>query len=156
MTIKIASLKVDTKAEAEGEWVDIKEWIGLVPDRPWEVTATPGLRYRVKSMNDSGYKVARQKAYEALEKNKDTYPDGVIPEEITAAADGKAIVDHILLEWDGFDEPYSKELATTLLCDADGRNFRQMVAFCAAKVGKREIQFMDEAAKNSEGQPTAL
>jgi hypothetical protein len=150
MTIKLASLKVDTKAETAGEWKEVNEWIGLVPDRPWEITKLPGLKFQVRSTNDMTYKVARQKASEDLEARKTAkeFAGDVVPSDVQAAAEGKVICDNLLLGWEGFDEPYSPELAADLLCSPDGRNIRDMVLVCAGKVGKREVEFLEGAAKN--------
>lgn len=148
MKIKISSLKVDTKAEADGAWIDVNEWAGLNPENPFGVTSDLGLKFRVRSVNDAAYKVARQKAIEEFENIKDDYPDGVVPDAVSDALLGKVIADTLLLEWDGFDEPYSAEYAATVLADPDSRNLRNMVIYCANRVGKRYLERIEEAAKN--------
>lgn len=152
-TIKLASLKIDSKAETEGEWIAINRWTGLNPQHPYDVTELPGLKFHVRSLNNSSYRLARQKAAEGLEKAKKDYPGEIIPDDVAAAAEGKLIDEELLLGWEGFDEAYSKPLAADMLCHPDGRTLREMVTFCAARVGKREVEFIKDAEKNSERQP---
>lgn len=146
MTIKLSSLETDLNAEAQGEWVSVKEWIGLNPEQPFTPVPLPGLEFHVKSLNDHAYKVARQKAAEELEKRKKDYPDEVIPDEVAGAAEGKILADHIVLGWRGFDVEYSPETAAKALPKPASRTLRQMVLWCASKVGRREVEFVTEAA----------
>lgn len=142
MTIKLSSLDIDIKAEAEGEWVAIKEWIGLNPDQPFTPVALPGLEFHVKSLNDHGYKVARQKAAEDLEKRKKDFPGESVPDDVAGAAEGKLIAEHLLLGWKGFDVDYSAETAAKALPKPASRTLRQMILYCASKVGRREVEFV--------------
>lgn len=148
MTIKFSSLEVDTKAEAEGEWIAVKEWVGLNPDQPFTAVPLPGLEFHVRSLNDHGYKVARQKAAEELEKKRKDFSDEIIPEEVSGAAEGRVIAESLLLGWRGLDMEYSPETALAALPKPSARTIRQMILFCATKVGKREIEFVEDAAKN--------
>lgn len=142
MTIKLSSLDVDITAEATGEWVPIKEWIGLKPDHPFTATPLPGLEFHVKSLNDHAYKVARQKAAEELEKRRKDYPGEAVPDDVAGAVEGRILAEHILLGWRGFDVDYSAETAARALPKPASRTLRQMILFCANKVGKREVEFV--------------
>jgi hypothetical protein len=149
MKIKLESITSDTTAEREGAWIPINEWPGLKPDKPWEMTPTPGLEFYVKSINDPSYKLALQKHAEAMEQEKVKYPDGIVPFDIRDAGEGKLIAENLLLGWKGFDETYSKDVAAKLLPRPAAKPIRDMITFCASKVGKRQIEFIEEAVKNS-------
>lgn len=146
MTIKLSSLDVDIKAETEGEWIAVKEWVGLDPDKPFTTTPLPGLRFHVRSLNDHGYKIARQKAAEELEKKRKDYSGEMIPDDVSGVYEGKIVADHLLLGWEGFDVEYSPEVAAMALPKPASRTLRQMVIFCASKVGKREVEFVTAEA----------
>lgn len=148
MTIKLKSLLTDTTAEREGEWIDVREWGGLDPDKPWEVIKTDGLRFHVKSINDPAYKVARQKMLEDLEARRSGFPDNIIPDDHVGAAEGKLLATSLLIGWDGFEEKYSAETAADLLPQPGARLLREMIVFCASKVGKRKVEFVKAAEGN--------
>lgn len=156
MTIKMKSLLIDTKAEREGEWIDIKEWAGLDPDKPWEITKTAGLRFHVRSINDPAYLVARQKMMEDLEARRKGFSDEIIPQDIIDATEGKLLAERLLLGWEGLDEKYSSKAAAELLPMPEARPFREMIIFCASKVGRRKVEFVEGAEKNSEEQQSGL
>lgn len=148
MAIKLASLKINTKIETEGEWIEAKEWTGLVKDRPWEVVKLPGLKFKVRSINDPSYRIARQKAFEQLEKKRKDYPDEIIPDDISAAVEGRIIAEYLLLNWEGLDEEYSLENAKRQLEDPDSRPLRELVMSCAVRVGRQDVEFVKDMEKN--------
>jgi hypothetical protein len=146
--LKFSSLEVDIKAETDGEWIPIKKWIGLDPDEPYSVTDLPGIEFFVRSDNYQPYKVARQKLGEKLEETKSDYPDGIIPDDVADIEHGRIMAEHLLLGWKGFDVEYTPEMAMAALTKPAGRVHRQMVIFCARKVGRRKAEFDKDAAKN--------
>jgi hypothetical protein len=152
--IKFESLEINTKAESEGEWVPVKRWYGLDPDLPYSVTELPGLEFHVKSINDPAYRVAHQKMIEELEIQKKSYPDEIVPDEIVDGLEGKLIADRLLLSWKGFDIDYSADVARAALQKSSARTIRQMILSCAAKVGKKKVEFVTAEVDNL-GKPQA-
>lgn len=146
--LKLRSLLTDTAAERKGEWVAINEWSGLDPDKPWEVTKTPGFGFHVRSINDPEYKTARQAWLEDLEQKRKEAVEGVIPPDVIDAGEGKLIAERLLLGWRGLDEEYSPALAAELLPKPEAQPLRAMIVFCATKVGKRKAEFVKAAEKN--------
>lgn len=147
MTIKLASLAADISKERDGEWIEPKEWPGLNPERPAEVTKLPGLSFLVRSTNYPAYVTARQAALERL---KQDYPDDKIPPEEAARIEGRLAVEHLLLNWRGFDVEYSAEAVGVILAAEEHRVLRSMVFWCAGRVGKKQVEFVGRAEKNSE------
>lgn len=151
MTIKLASLANDLTKEREGEWIEPKEWPGLDPEKPLAVTPLPGVSFHVRSVNYPPYVTARQAALEDLKKD---YPDDNVPPEVAATIEGRLAVEHLLLGWKGFDIEYSAAVVSTVLAAEEHRVLRSMIYWCAGRVGKRRVEFVKEAAKNS-GAPSA-
>jgi len=147
MTIKLSSLEIDTRAEAEGEWIAVEEW-PLDPKNPYNQVPLPGLKFRVRSLNDQGYKNARQKAAEELEKQRNSFPGKIVPDDISGEAEGRVIAERLLLGWEGLDMDYAPETAAAVLPKASARTIRQMILWCAGRVGRREVEFVEDAAKN--------
>ncbi|TGT72907.1 hypothetical protein EN802_13590 [bacterium M00.F.Ca.ET.159.01.1.1] len=145
MNVKIASLAADLKKEREGDWIDVKDWPGLNPEKPLEITPLPGLAFNVRSTNYPPYATARQNA---LEKLKQDYPDGNIPSEVTAKIEGELSIEHLLIGWKGLDVDYTPEFAQVVMVAEEHRTLRQMVGWCAGRVGKRQVEFVEAAAKN--------
>ncbi len=138
MTIKLSSLKADIVAEREGQWIEPKDWPGL--------GALPGLAFLVRSTQYPPYLSARAAAQQRLAKKFD---DGNVPPEELARADGTLAVEHLLMGWRGFDIPYAKDAAEQVLTDEAHRTLRDIVFWCATKVGKRDVEFMETEGKNS-------
>lgn len=146
MTIKLASLASDISAEREGEWIEPKEWPGLNPDRPGEMTLLPGVAFLVRSTNFPAYVTARQAA---LEQIKAAYPDDRVPPEEAARIEGRLAVEHLLLGWKGFDITYSTDAVSVILAAEEHRVLRTMIYWCAGRVGKKQVEFIKAAEKNS-------
>lgn len=146
MTIVLASIAADTKKEREGEWIEPKEWPGLNPDKPLEQTQLPGVAFLVRSTNFPAYVTARQAALEDLKKD---YPDDKVPPEVAARIEGQLAVEHLLLGWRGFDIAYSTDAVKAILAAEEHRVLRTMIYWCAGRVGKRQVEFVEGATKNS-------
>lgn len=132
MTVKFGSLKSDIAKEQTGDWVE-------VPD-------LPGVSFKVRSFNHPAYRVARDLLVQRMARRngKKAAP----PEEMEAAF-GKLYAEHILLDWQGFDEPYSAEVAREALTDPAYRDLRRYVESAAAQVGQSEVEFTEEAVGES-------
>ncbi|TPJ60822.1 hypothetical protein [Mesorhizobium sp. B2-6-1] len=145
MTIKLGSLAADLKKEREGDWIEPKEWGGLNPEKPFEMTPLPGLALLVRSTNYPPYMTARQAA---LEKIKLDYPDGQVPPDAQARINGELAVQHLLLGWRGLDIEYSPDVVSNVLVAEEHRVLRDITYYCAGLVGKRKVEFVEAAAKN--------
>lgn len=145
MTIKLASLSADLSKEREGDWIPVKEWLGLDPEKPYEMSPLPGLEFLVRSTNYPGYVTARQAV---LEKLKQEYPDDKVPADVQARVEGQLSVEHLLLGWKGLDVEYSPDLVGTILVAEEHRVMRQMIFWCAGRVGKKKVEFVQAATKN--------
>lgn len=146
MTIKLASLAADISAEREGEWIEPKEWPGLSPEKPMELTQLPGVAFHVRSTNYPPYVTARQAELERLKKD---YPDDKVPPEEAAKVEGRLAVEHLLIGWRGFDIDYSPDAVSVILAAEEHRVLRTMIFWCAGRVGKRQVEFVKAAEKNS-------
>jgi hypothetical protein len=146
MTIILASIAADTRKEREGEWIEPKEWPGLNPDKPLEQTQLPGVAFLVRSTNYPPYVTARQTALEDLKKD---YPDDKVPPEVAARIEGQLAVEYLLLGWRGFDIAYSADAVKAILAAEEHRVLRTMIYWCAGRVGKRQVEFVKDAEKNS-------
>lgn len=145
MTIKLGSLAADLTKERDGEWIEPREWPGLNPDKPLEMTSLPGVAFHVRSTNHPAYVTARQAALEDLKKD---YPDDKVPAETAARIEGQLAVAHLLVDWRGFDIAYSAETVKAILAAEEHRVLRAMVYWCAGRVGKRRLEFVEAASKN--------
>ncbi|RWP31822.1 hypothetical protein [Mesorhizobium sp.] len=145
MTIKLSSLSADLSKEREGDWIPVKEWLGLDPEKPYETTPLPGLEFLVRSTNYPDYVTARQ---DVLEKLKQEYPNDKVPSDVQARFEGQLSVEHLLLGWKGLDVEYSPNLVGTILVAEEHRVMRQMIFWCAGRVGKKKVEFVQAATKN--------
>jgi hypothetical protein len=132
MTVKFNSLKSDIAKEQTGDWVEC-------PD-------LPGVSFKVRSFNHPPYRVARDLLVQRMARRngKKAAP----PEEMESAF-GKLYAEHILLDWAGFDTPYSPEAAREALSDPAYRDLRRYVESAAAQVGQSEVEFTEEAVGES-------
>lgn len=131
MTVKLTSLAADLKKEAEGDFIDIPE--------------LPGVALKVRSLQTSAYAVARDVM---TQKHRRKHQGKPVPPAEFSRDFGKLAADHLLVDWKGFDQPYSPELARELLTDESFRQLLNYTVWAAAKVGEAEIEFIEEAEKN--------
>lgn len=61
---------------------------------------------------------------------------------------GRIVAQHLLLDWRGISEPYSRELAEELCCRYDSP-LQTYVTTCAREVSDIGMEFDSSAAKNS-------
>lgn len=132
MAVKLGSLAVDLKREQEGEWVDIPE--------------LPGVKLLVRGFGYGPYQMAKGQIEARWVRKFGRDP---VPTEISHRENGKLYADHILLGWDGFDEPYSDERALDVLTDPAFREVHDHIRYAGQKIMQSEAEFVEDAAKNS-------
>lgn len=132
MAIKLSSIKADLKREHEGDWVEI-------PD-------LPGVRLKVRGFSYGPYQIAKNLVEQKWIRK---YGKDPVAPDVQDRDNGKLYVDHILLDWEGFDEPYTKERAMEILTDPAFRELAGHVRYAGMRVAARDIEFTEEAAKNS-------
>ncbi len=133
MTVKLSSLKADLKREEEGDWIDYPDW--------------PGVRFKVSSINKPAYTIARDLLLQKMARKSKGKPQD---RNKTTPEFGRLYAEHILHDWEGFDEPYTPELARQHLTDPAYRDLVFAVEWCAAKIGEVDAEFLEDAGKNSE------
>jgi len=131
MTVKFASLAVDLKKEAEGDWIDSTE--------------IPGVRLHVRSLQSPAYSVALDLM---RQKHRRVYQDKPVPNDIFARDFGKLAADHLLLGWAGFDMDYPASGAHEYLTDPTYRVLLNATIQAASEVGRAKIEFLEDASKN--------
>lgn len=129
--VRLSSLSVNIDAERNGAWI--------------ECPMVPGAEFNVRSFNCSAYLTAKSAVLRDLAQR---YGDVTVPEDEAAKAEGTLYADHILLGWKGFDVSYSSDAALAALTDPASRPLREAVAWCAARVGQTELEFVEAATKN--------
>lgn len=131
MTIKIASIKNKVDVEREGEWIDIPDWSGV--------------SFEVRSNEYGPYKLALELLVQRFARK---YRNKPVPAQERDSEVGKLVVDHILLDWKGFDQDYDKDFAIDLITSPEGRDFAKQVLWAAGQVGHVELEFVKESVKN--------
>jgi hypothetical protein len=137
MTIKLSSLKADLAREEKGDWIASID--------------IPGAEFNVSSLHLPAYQTALALMEQRLAR---AYKGTPIPQHVRTVEIGKLLHKHILHDWRGFDTPYSEEIAREMLCEAEGRNFIAAVQNCAAMLSLTDVEFEEDAGKNS-GKPSA-
>lgn len=131
MTLVLKSLAVDKNDEENGRWEDYAPW---------------GVRFRVRGIQCRAY--LDQKATDenmAKRRRQDDLP------EWRYRRSGENIATNVLLEWDGFDIPYSAETAKTLLTDPEYRELLAAVIFCAVKVSTPHVRHTEDGTEDPAG-----
>lgn len=132
MTIKLSSIKADLKRETQGDWIDYPDW--------------PGVAFNVSSLLLPAYRIDRDLLGQRLSRQ---YKGKPIPPEVVTTEIGKLYHKHILHDWRGFDVPYSRETAGQMLADPEYRNIVAAIETCAGKVSDIDVEFVEDAVKNS-------
>ena len=127
--VRLSSLKADLEKERNGDW------------QPSDID---GVSFLVRSTNYAPYRIARDAAFQKLTRKHGNN----IPDEPKTRTLGELAVKHLLLDWSGLDEPFSPELAETILTDEGFRGLRDSIYFAAMKVGQAEVEFVEDGAKN--------
>ncbi len=132
MTVKLASLKADLDREEKGDWIEYPEW--------------PGVEFNVSSLHLSAFQIQRDLLYQRLGR---IYKKKPVPRDVLNVELGKLYCKHILHDWKGLDVPYTPETAVEVMTNPEYRNVIAAVEYCAAKVSDFEVEFIEDAAKNS-------
>ena len=139
MLLKLSSVKSERKRIEEGDWIAYPQWNGP--------TGSAKVRFQVKGISSTAYR----RAYEDLGKKLALkYKGEPIPDDIAHEMSGELLAEHLLLCWDGLDEPYSPERALELLTDRDYAAFQGAVEWCARRLENLNLEFVEETIKNSE------
>lgn len=131
-SIKLDSIKRDLRRETDGEWQTVPEW--------------DGVKLLVRSLNCVDYRNARDILMSKMTRRLNRIPTGP---ELDAELP-KLYARFLLRGWEGFDQPYSPELAMTMLTNPEFGELADKVVQCAARVGQVDVEFIEAAAKNSE------
>jgi len=134
MAIKLASMKADLEKEKNGSWETCPQ---LIPD--------PDVAFLVSSLYLPEYTVARDLLMQRLSR---IYKDQPIPDGVLSKEVGKLFVDHILHDWRGIDEPFTKQTALQILTDPAYRQLVRAIEICAGKVGQTNLEFIETETKN--------
>lgn len=140
MPILLSSLKADLEREAKGAWIAHPDY---VDDKGVHA------EFNVSSLHLPAYTVARDLMLQRLAKvytSKGAKP----PQHVITSEYGKLYAKHILHGWRNFDISYTPELAAEMLPDPEFRNLVAAVEWCAAKVSDVDLEFVEEAGKNSD------
>lgn len=133
MTVILKSLRVDAKRVNDGVWIE----------RPG---IAPGVAVKVRSIHYRPYDIARSLLTRRFARGSKGEPLATV--DINPEVGG-LLAEHILLDWRGFDEPYSPELAQEMLTDPEFGTLTQQVELAAMEAGEADIQFVKDAGKNS-------
>lgn len=129
---KLSSLKANLTREREGDWEDSLKF--------------PGVRYRVRALTYPAYRLARATLGKKLFKE---YRGRDVPDDVMATEVGKLFAEHILLEWDGLDVPYSQDVALETLSEPEYREVVSDIEWAANSLATVEAETVEDAAKNS-------
>jgi len=143
--VKLSSLQANLAKERDGDWIPAND-LG------------PGVAFFVRSTNSPEFQLARDLANMNLAKKYNGEPPSTPEEHETrskehARINGMLAVEHLLSDWRGLDTPFSEDVAATTLTDESYRRVRNSVYAAATKVGQRDVEFVESAAKNS-GEPS--
>ncbi len=131
MSVKLSSTAIDVDREENGAWHDS--------------TSFPGVRYLVRGIGYQPFETARDLAFQRIAK---AYKSSPVPNKVRTAALGKAVGEHLLLGWEGFDEAYDREASIEKLCDPSYRNLLDDVVRASALVAERDLEFLEGMEKN--------
>lgn len=137
-SVKLNSLKSNPKREDEGDWQNANADI------------LPGVKFKVRGTGTPSWKIRSDQIAKRLQRK---FGDDV-PPEVDAREWGTAIHEELLRGWSGLDEAYTPELALQALTDPDHRVLRLQVLICANKLAMPDVEFAEQAIKNS-GRPSA-
>jgi hypothetical protein len=135
--LKLSSIKNDRSRIEAGDWVVYPAWSGP--------TGQATVRFRVSGTSSTAFR----RALEDLGKKWGLkYKGDRVPEEISYRETGELLAEHVLHEWDGFDEPYSPERALELLTDRDFDALTKAVEWCSQRLEQLNLEFIGDAEKN--------
>lgn len=132
MTVKLASLKADLAREEKGDWVDAPDF--------------PGVAFNVSSLHLPAFSVARDLLLQRLAR---IYKKRPVPPNVLSTEIGALLNKHILHGWRGLDVEYTPEMAADVMTNPEYRNVVAAVQNCAALLSDLDVEFVEDAEKNS-------
>lgn len=128
--LKLTSLSRPT----DGEWIAAQD--------------LEGVEFKVRPLHYGPFVMALQLATARLMRK---YPgDRRAPPDETERLNGELYADHLLIDWRGFDEPYSAEVARKYLVDPDYQALRNEVRFAATVASRPQAEFVEVSSGNSQ------
>lgn len=144
MAVKITSVRRDHKREDEGGWQSVPEMIdpdtGEIPE-----FLVRGNNY-VPFQNSLAMMNAKQQRRGI---NAPQLSTDQLHKEL-----GRIVAQHLLLDWRGIAEPYSRDLALEVCCDYTSP-VQGYVLSCAREVAEVSMEFENSVSKNS-GRSSAI
>ena len=137
MAVKLNSLKIDTRKENDGEWVDIPS---LVDPETGEMVAL-----KVRGIGYSEYQSDLSKLRKRWVTKYGSMED--VPDRVARQELGRLYARHLLLDWRGFDPPYDPDIAEEELTSRG--ELAGHVLYAANKNSQADIEYTKAAAKNS-------
>lgn len=142
--MKITSLKVDSKRANEGAWVKDLPGMG-------------DLRLRVRGWQYEPYQteVAKESAKIGPSGRQENRADGPLLRPVFERITGLAMAAHLLLEWDGLQNPdgsalpYTLDDAITFLTHPDFRPFNAFVTMACSEVERLDSNRVQASVGNS-------
>jgi hypothetical protein len=122
--IVLKSLAADLAKEREGEWIASRR--------------LDGARYHVRSTNNPEFRAAQSSALRVLQER---YASGNTEVDVNELQKTRAAltVEHLIIDWNGFDEPYTKDLGSATLADPSQRDLLADIEECASRVGSPSL-----------------
>lgn len=136
--LKLSSIKVPRNRVEQGDWIEYTPWASV------DGKIKP--RFRVSGISSTAYRRATE---EASKRFAMKYKGETIPDDVLHRRNAELIAEHLLHDWEGLDEPYSADLAEQLLSDRDYEPLANAVVWCARKLEEVNVEFTEEAEKNS-------
>jgi len=138
MAIKLNSLKADMRRINDGEWVTIDE----LPDGDGGFVQfkVRGNAYGPYQTDLSNVRMRWSRKYESKQL--------ATPPEVLSRDLSHLYAKHLLLDWKGFDEPYSMELAEEML-NSTGEFFNH-VQYAVNYVSRTDAELVEDMSKNSQ------
>ena len=133
MAVKLKSLKADVAREKAGDWIEAAE-LG------------EGVAFKVRGINYPEFQAKRDREMKRLAQR---YGSDPVPQDEADRIQGRLLAEDILLDWRGFDEPYTADTALATLEDPAFREVRQAIIIAASRITQVKVEFIEEAVKNS-------
>jgi len=134
MTVKLTSLRADTRRENDGDWVELPE--------------LPGVALKVRGFAYGPFQNAKSQIEAKWARR--TGGRDAIPAEEQYKANGRLYARYLLLDWRGFDETYDPELVEQLLTDLGYRELHDHIRYATNKVSQVDAEFVEAASGNSD------
>lgn len=128
MPVKLASLAV--APHTDGVWEDCP--------------SIPGVSFLVRPVDFPAFAIAREHHMQRLKRVHGNF----IPPAASSAVLGQIVAEHLLLDWRGFDDPYSRDRAADLLSDPTYSELLAGVFECSRAVATAKIEYVEAVAKN--------